>query len=61
VRTGQSVLVHAFNPTTEEAKAGDLCEFEASLVYRANSRTIKATHRETLIRKIKTKNILING
>jgi hypothetical protein len=53
--------VHAFNPTTEEAKAGDLCEFEASLVYRANSRTIKATHRETLIRKIKTKNILING
>jgi hypothetical protein len=30
------VIVHAFNPSTQEAE--DLCEFEASLVYIVSSR-----------------------
>jgi hypothetical protein len=34
----------------------DLCEFEASLVYRVSSRTAKNTHRETLSQKTKQKN-----
>ena len=33
----------------------DLCEFEASLVYRVSSRTAKNTHRETLSQKRKKK------
>jgi hypothetical protein len=33
------IAVHTFNPTTWEAKAGDLCEFKASLVYRVNFRS----------------------
>jgi hypothetical protein len=33
------VVAHAFNPSTQEAKAG---EFKASLVYKASSRTARA-------------------
>jgi hypothetical protein len=41
--------VHDFNPSTGEAEVGDLCEFEASLVYINESRTTRALlYRETL-------------
>jgi hypothetical protein len=37
-----ALVVHAFNPSTQEAEAGKLCEFEASLVYIVNSCTATA-------------------
>jgi hypothetical protein len=46
------VVVHAFNPSTQEAEAGGFSEFEASLVYRVSSRIARATQR-TLSRKKK--------
>ena len=30
-----AVVAHAFDPSTREAEAADLCEFEASLVYKS--------------------------
>ena len=39
--TGQVVIVHAFNPSTWEAEAGDLSEFKAGLVYKVGSRTVR--------------------
>jgi hypothetical protein len=38
-----AVVVHAFNSSTWEAEAGKFLEFEASLVYRVSSRTVRAT------------------
>ena len=32
VAMGQDVVAHACNPCTQEAEAGDLCGFKASLV-----------------------------
>jgi hypothetical protein len=37
------VVVHAFNPSTWEAEAGLISEFEASLVYKVSSRTVRDT------------------
>ena len=34
-------MEHTFNPNTQ--RQADLCEFEASLVYRVRSRTARAT------------------
>ena len=39
----QDVMAHAFRPSTGEAEAGGLREFEASLVYRESSRTARIT------------------
>jgi hypothetical protein len=39
------VVAQAFILSTQEAEAGDLSAFEASLVYRDSSRTDKATQR----------------
>jgi hypothetical protein len=50
----QGLVVHEFNPRTLEAEAGDICEFEASLVCRMNSRASKATQRN-LVSKNKNK------
>lgn len=36
-------VAHVFNPSTQMAEAGDLCEFEASLVYVVIYRTARAT------------------
>ena len=38
-------LAHTYNPSIPEVRQGDLCEFEASLVYRVSSRTTRATQR----------------
>jgi hypothetical protein len=47
VKKGQQLanVVHAFNPSTQEAEAGGFLEFEASLVYRVSSRTARATQK----------------
>ena len=37
IRVAGFVVVHALNPCKQ--KQADLCEFEASLIYRASSRT----------------------
>jgi hypothetical protein len=37
------VVGYAFNSSTRRQRPGDFCEFEAILVYRASSRTDKAT------------------
>jgi hypothetical protein len=50
-RTGQA---HTFNSSTQEAKAGKSLEFKARLVYRASSRTTKATQRNP-VSKMKEK------
>ena len=42
VSTSWAVVVHAFNLRERWV---DLCEFEASLVYRENSRTVKGAQR----------------
>jgi hypothetical protein len=47
------VVVHAFNPSTREAEAGGISEFEASLVYRVSSRTARATQRNPVSKKRK--------
>lgn len=36
-------MTYTFNPSIWETEAAQLCEFEASLVYIVNSRTIRAT------------------
>ena len=41
----RAVVVHAFNPSTWEAEAGRLSEFQASLVYKVSSRTVRAIQR----------------
>ena len=43
-KVGEPGMVgHAFNPSIGRQRQEDLCEFEASLVYRASSRTARAT------------------
>jgi hypothetical protein len=51
------MVAHTFNPSTQEAEAGRSLEFKASLVYRASSRTARATQRKPVLRKtIKNQN-----
>jgi hypothetical protein len=49
------VVVNTFNPSTWEAEVGDLCELEASLVYRGSSRIAKATQRNSVWKNLKNK------
>ena len=48
------MLVHTFNPSTPEveidAEAGGSSEFEASLLYIASSRTVRATQRNPVLK-----------
>ena len=48
------MVAHAFNPSTREAEA-DLCEFEASLVYKASSGTARATQKNPILKNKQTK------
>ena len=44
-------MVHTFNPSTLEAEAVDLCEFEASLIYIVSSRAARAvTYRSPFLK-----------
>jgi hypothetical protein len=49
------VVAHAFNPSTQEAEAGWISEFEASLVYRVSSRKARATQRNPVWKNQKKK------
>jgi hypothetical protein len=44
-QAGWAVIAHVFNLSTQKAEAGDLCEFEASLVYIISSRTARPTQK----------------
>jgi len=43
--TWQGAGLHTLNPNTGRQRQADLCEFEASLVYRVSSRTARDTQR----------------
>ena len=43
-----ATVLHTFIPNTWEAETGKFCDFEATLVYRASSRTLRASYRESL-------------
>jgi len=47
----RKVVAHTFNPSMQDAEAVDLCEFQASLVYRVTSRTARATQRNPVSKK----------
>lgn len=53
LKTGSylAVVAYAFNPSTGEAEARQVSEFEASLVYRVSSRTARATQKKTCFKK----------
>jgi hypothetical protein len=52
------VVVHAFNPSTQEAKAGRSLEFETSPIYRVIFRTGRAKQRNSVLRKPKGNKII---
>ena len=56
VKKKQGVEAHTFNISTWEAEAGDLCESEASLIYKASVRTATMVTQRTLPQTITTKN-----
>ena len=41
----RKAMPHTFSPSSRETEAGDLCEFEASLIYGVSSRPARATQR----------------
>ena len=49
------VVMYALNPSTLKAEAVGLCEFEASLVYRATYRTYRAKQRISVLKINKQK------
>ena len=49
------MVVHAFNPSSQEGRSRQISEFEASLVYKVSFRTARATQRNPVSKKIKTK------
>jgi hypothetical protein len=49
------MVVHAFNPSTQEGRSRQISEFEASLVYKVSSRTVRATQRNPVSKKRKEK------
>lgn len=48
ITESQAVVAHASNPGTQGADTGDLCEFEASFVYRESFRMAKDTQRNPI-------------
>jgi hypothetical protein len=48
-KSSWAVVVHACNSSTWEAEAGGFLKFEASLVYRESSRTVRATQRNPVL------------
>jgi hypothetical protein len=53
-KTHWVVVEHDFNPSTQEAKEGRFLMNKASLVYRVNSRTARATQSNPVSKNIKT-------
>jgi hypothetical protein len=54
VGKSQAMVAHAFNPSTQRQRQRN-SEFEASLLYRASSRTARATQRKPVPKKTKSK------
>ena len=50
-RECQVVMAQAFNLSTREAETVALCEFEASIVYRASSSTDRTPQRNMIFRE----------
>jgi hypothetical protein len=50
------VVAYAFNPSNSGGRGRQISEFEASLVYKVSSRTARATQRNPVSKKQKTKN-----
>lgn len=48
------VMAHAFNLALGRQRQEDVCEFEASLIYRASSRTSRATQRDLVSKQQQT-------
>lgn len=45
-------VAHALIPALKKQRQGDLCEFEVSLVYKANSKTVRTvTQRDPVLRQ----------
>lgn len=44
-------MAHSFNPSLWEAETGDICEFEAGLIYIESSITTRATQRNVKKKK----------
>jgi hypothetical protein len=42
------MVAYAFDPSTWEAEADDLCEFEARLVFKVSLRTTRATQKNSI-------------
>jgi hypothetical protein len=51
------VVAHAFNPSIREAEGRRISEFEASLVYKVSSRTVRATQRNPVSKNKQTNNL----
>ena len=49
------MVVHAFNPSSQEGRSRQISEFEASLVYKVSFRTARATQRNPVSKKRKEK------
>ena len=48
-------MTYALTPVLQRQRQADLCEVEASLVYRTSSRTARATQRTPVSKQNKTK------
>jgi hypothetical protein len=48
-------MIYAFKPSTQEAEAGESLEFQASLVYKASSKTAGAVTQRNLFSRKQTK------
>lgn len=51
VVSNQMVMLYTFNPSTQEAEVGHLCEFKASLFYKASFRPAGAIHKSPVLKK----------
>lgn len=51
----RATVVHAFNPALMEVEAGNLCEVEASMVYKVHSRTVSKATEKPWLKKPKSK------
>ena len=51
----RAVVAHACNPSTLGGRGKRISEFEASLVYRVSSRTVRTTQRNPVLEKKKEK------
>ena len=48
------MVVHAFNPSTQQHRGKWISAFKASMVYRESSRTVKELYREAPVQKNET-------